>query len=139
MIVVLDASAGYELLLDSALGDHIRQALQEVDLVIAPDLFISELANTCWKAVKFKALSSDEAIRGLRFGLSLIDNFVNSADLIVEALSQACLADHPVYDLTYLTLAKREAAKLLTLDKQLKKLASKAGVACFDLGVGRKE
>jgi predicted nucleic acid-binding protein len=36
--------------------------------------------------------------------------------------------DHPIYDMVYLVLARRNNAKLLTMDKKLISAAKKAGV-----------
>ena len=127
-MIVIDASAGFELITDTSAGAAIREKLKEAESIVAPDLFISEVANVCWKAVRREAISAEDAVKGLRFILSLIDRIVPAQDMAVEALSQACLANHSVYDLMYLTLAKREAAKLLTLDQGMMKLAKRLGV-----------
>ena len=37
----------------------------------------------------------------------------------------SCTADHPIYDIVYLVLARRNNAFLLTLDQRLAKLAQK--------------
>lgn len=45
--------------------------------------------------------------------------------LQAEALALACHHDHPVYDCLYLTLARREAATLISLDRRLQLLAER--------------
>jgi predicted nucleic acid-binding protein len=40
----------------------------------------------------------------------------------------ACKLNHPVYDMLYLILARRNSAPLLTRDKKLKGVALKSGV-----------
>ncbi|MBW4531084.1 MAG: type II toxin-antitoxin system VapC family toxin [Aphanothece saxicola GSE-SYN-MK-01-06B] len=45
--------------------------------------------------------------------------------LQAEALALACHHDHPVVDCLYLTLARREAATLISLDRRLQQLAER--------------
>lgn len=133
MIVVLDASAGFELLLETKNGKAVRTILENSGQVIAPDIFPAELSNVCYKAVNHGRFNLNSAIHGLKFSLGLVDTFVPCSGLAVEALTQAVLVDHPVYDLLYLTLAMREGAYLLTLDKKLHSLAKRNGILLCDL------
>lgn len=128
MIVVVDASAGFELLTDSLTGQHIRKTLEQAEATIAPDLYVSELANICWKAVQRNELSLDQATLGLRLSLSVIDIWKTSNDIAVEALREANMSGHPAYDLMYLITARREGATLISLDKGMRALAKKMGV-----------
>ena len=56
--------------------------------------------------------------------LGLVDQFEPDRELQVEALALACHLDHPVYDCLYLALARREAARILTADQRLQRLAN---------------
>ena len=54
-----------------------------------------------------------------------MDEIEPDRHLQAEALALACHLDHPVYDCLYLTLARREAAQLLTADQRLRQLAAR--------------
>jgi len=51
------------------------------------------------------------------------------AELAVESLHEALRLNHPVYDLYFLVLARRNGATLLTVDEKLKRLALDCGVS----------
>ena len=53
--------------------------------------------------------------------------------MLREALIEAIRLDHPVYDLLYLVLARREGATLFTLDQKLQNLCLDNGVNCVFL------
>ena len=62
--------------------------------------------------------------------LDLVDEFVPLEDNAAESFAEAVRQNHPVYDLFYLTLARRNAATLLTADKRLAALCERMGVNC---------
>jgi predicted nucleic acid-binding protein len=45
-----------------------------------------------------------------------------------EAFKLGCTLDHSIYDMFYVVLARRNSARLLTMDNKLKIAAHKAGV-----------
>ncbi len=49
MITVLDASAAVEVVLHRPNADTISSVLRSADLTLAPDLYVSEIANALWK------------------------------------------------------------------------------------------
>ncbi|BAK45380.1 type II toxin-antitoxin system VapC family toxin [Eggerthella sp. YY7918] len=51
---------------------------------------------------------------------------MNAAESFAEAVRQ----NHPVYDLFYATLARRNAATLVTADKRLIALCERMGINC---------
>jgi len=90
-------------------------------VVLAPDLFTAEVANSLWKYVKAGSLSQEKAIELLGRALALVEVLVPSPELAVEALATAAKAGHPVYDLLYAVLARRHSVPLLTMDGTLAK------------------
>ncbi len=64
---------------------------------------------------------------------SLVDEFYRTEDLLREALMEAMRLDHPVYDMLYFVLARREGATLFTLDQKLQSLCADNGVDCVFL------
>lgn len=64
----------------------------------------------------------------LSLAQNLVDEFIDIAENNEEALHEAIRIDHSCYDLLYFTLARRQGATLMTLDKKLKTLAENAGI-----------
>ncbi|MBU0485651.1 MAG: type II toxin-antitoxin system VapC family toxin [Proteobacteria bacterium] len=128
MIVVLDASAAIEVVLHRDSAEKLSKQLVEADWVIAPTLFISEVANTVWKYQKFADLPFQLCEKALEQALALPDDYINEYDLFREAFKLSCTLDHPVYDMLYLVTARRNNAILLTLDKKLRQIAIKCSV-----------
>ena len=111
--------------------------LNEAELVLAPQLLAAEVANTYWKYFRAGQLAPAAAETGLRSCLDLVDEFVPLEPLSAEALELAMAAKHPVYDMFYLVLARRQAAVLLTADKTLadhaRRFRARLSGAGFDL------
>ena len=63
-----------------------------------------------------------------KFCLELVDDYRDISENIEESLHEGVRLNHPVYDLLYLTLARRNSATLLTQDKRLSNLAKKIGL-----------
>lgn len=121
MKIVLDASAALAAVLGRS-STGLLKVLAEATTVIAPDLFASEVANGLWKYVSAGEIESAEAAENLEAALSLVERFVPVASLAQEALREASVYRHPVYDLCYAIAARREGCVVLTLDSRLKKL-----------------
>ena len=128
MIVVLDTSAAVEVLLQRPEAERLSQEVGNAEWVLVPALYTSEICNVFWKYHQFQSLSRDSCERAISQGLSLPDTFSDDRELQREAFSMACLCQRPVYDMLYLVLARRHSALLLTMDKQLRKLAAKHDV-----------
>jgi predicted nucleic acid-binding protein len=126
--LILDASAAIEVAFNRGKAKVLAQALEEADLVMAPDLFVAEVVNTVWKYRHFEDLSETECDRVLDISLGLVDELVPCKELYRETFLLARAARMPAYDMFYLALACREDAALLTLDAALKKQAAKEGI-----------
>jgi predicted nucleic acid-binding protein len=131
MKVILDASAAV-----AAVAGEKKLLVAEKTLgataTIAPDLFIVEVTNGLWKYVVWEGLPVEDAVKHLRSALSMINSFRSVAELAEEALRAASIHRHPVYDLYYAILARREGAAILTFDNRLKQLCTKMGVPVAD-------
>ena len=122
---VLDASAAIRVRTGDPVASQWRDQLKKAPLVLAPELMLSEVANTLWKLQRGGNLNGLDPQTLLADARDLVDQIEPDRHLQVEALALACHLDHPVYDCLYLALARREAAQLLTADQRLEKLASK--------------
>ena len=120
--VVLDASAGLQVVLRLEGSRPLVEALRSASTVVAPRLFVVETANALWKYVRARHLAESEAIDALRAAISLVTHPVDDAELVVEALTTAVRFDHPVYDAMYAALARRLGGVVATRDRRLKDL-----------------
>jgi len=125
MRLVLDASAALHVVLRTDRAVGFIAALEASDVVLAPSLFHSEVSNTLWKYVRTGLLDKQTAIVRLEEALDLVDSFEPDQTLVTEALSQAVLHDHPVYDLLYVVLAMRFGSRIISADSKLLKLAER--------------
>lgn len=122
--LVLDASAVVRIIEGAEPSDSFQEALLNADLVLAPELMLTEVANALWRLQRAGQLSAEGLQQRLSRAAELVDVIEPDRHLQVEALALACHLDHPVYDCLYLALARREAAVLLTADRRLQQLAT---------------
>lgn len=118
MIVVLDTSAAVEVVLQREMAAHFAEMLGKADLVVAPNLLITEAANVFWKYQKIAHYSYDDCERAMDYIISLPDEYVDEKELYREAFNLGCMLNHPIYDMIFLVLARRNGARLLTMDKK---------------------
>lgn len=120
---VLDASAAMRLILGDPTAAPLAQPLREAALVLAPELMLTEVANTLWKLQRAQQLADLDPQQLLADARDLVDRVEPDRHLQAEALALACHLNHPVYDCLYLALARREAATLISADQRLLRLA----------------
>jgi predicted nucleic acid-binding protein len=121
--LVLDASAVIRIIEGADASASFQEAVLQADLVLAPELMLTEVANALWKLQRAGQLMPEGVQLRLSRAAELVDVIEPDRHLQVEALALACHLDHPVYDCMYLALARREAAALLTADQRLQRLA----------------
>ena len=114
---VLDASAAIHMVLAADHATSLMERLEQTVSVAAPDLFFSEVGNGLWKYVQFGTLPLEEARTRLAEATDLVDSVVPVQELVHEALVAATRYGHPVYDMLYAVLARREGATVLTTDR----------------------
>jgi len=123
-ILVLDASVVVRIIEGSPQTAAFQQAVLDAELVLAPELMLTEVSNALWRLQRAGQLQVEGLQQCLSRGAALVDHIEPDRHLQVEALALACHLDHPVYDCLYLALARREAAVLLTADQKLMALAT---------------
>jgi predicted nucleic acid-binding protein len=120
--LVLDASAVVRIIEGSPQAVALQDAVASADLVLAPELMLTEVANALWQR------SGQLEKQGLQQRFSrardLVDHIESDRSLLAEALALATHMDHPVYDCLYLVLARREVAALLSADQRMLALAA---------------
>lgn len=122
---VLDAPAAVRLILGDPAAAAVAEQIREAAVVLAPELMLTEVANTLWKLQRAGHLADLDPQQLLAEARDLVDRVEADRHLQAEALALACHHDHPVYDCLYLTLARREAATLISLDRRLQQLAQR--------------
>ncbi len=125
MIVVLDASAAIDVLLKKGDVVSLLKNIETADIVIAPEIYISEISNTAWKYNKLANFTREESTSLAEDGILLIDKFIPILELWKEALRESINYDHPVYDFLYIVCARRNDGILLTKDVKLQKICKK--------------
>lgn len=122
---VLDASAAVRLILADLAAADLAERVGGAALVLAPELMLTELANTLWKLQRADRLNDLDPQELLAEARELVDRLEPDRHLQAEALALACHLNHPVYDCLYLALARREAASLISSDRRLNALAER--------------
>ena len=125
---VLDASAALHVAMRLPTAEAIIDKLEQASLVLVPQLYFSETANALWKYVSHKQLSAEQAIERYQDICALPDQAISDQTLALEALSLATTYNHPVYDMIYAVLARRNACGVLSKDSRLAKLLVSVGV-----------
>ena len=129
-MIVLDCNAAVEMVRKTPRGRGFRSLMLKDEKVITSELLKAEVRNAFWKYVRADLLDADQAEVLVEKALDLVDEFVPLEDNAVESFAEAMHQNHPVYDLFYLTLARRNAATLFTADKKLAALCERMGVNC---------
>jgi len=128
--LVLDASAALHIVLRSEHASRLILPLKSAGLVIAPRLYCSETANGLWKYCSAGILGAEKAVERHEEAMALVDHCGGDESLGSEALMEAVKHNHPVYDMIYLVLARRNACGILTMDQRLRGVAEKLGIPC---------
>jgi len=125
---VLDASAALHVVMRLPSAEPVIDKLEQANLVLVPQLYFSETANALWKYVSHNQLSAEQAIERYQDVCALPDQAISDQTLALEALSLASACNHPVYDMIYAVLARRNACGVLSKDSGLTKLLVSTGV-----------
>ena len=123
--LVLDASAVVRIIEGSPQAVAMGEALASADLVLAPELMLTEVANALWRLQRAGQLEGAGLQQRFERAVALVDHIEPDRTLQAEALALATHLDHPDYDCLYLVLARREVAALLSADQRLLKLAAR--------------
>ena len=125
MICVLDVSAAIEVFLLRPQGEKLHDILTSAKLVIAPDLYCSEVSNVFSKLLKAECLSREDCESGINSCIDLIDDLIPMSELSQEVFAAAITYNMTAYDMFYTVITRRYNGRLLTMDKKLKEAARK--------------
>lgn len=126
--MIVDASVGLKWFIGEVDAGLAERLSLEHDL-IAPTLFVSELANGLWKATSRGVITQEQMLACIATLDVRIERYLPDQEVVERALEIAGKLDHPVYDCIYLAHCEREAVRLVTADQRLlRKLAGTAYV-----------
>ena len=92
----------------------------EGEEVISSQLFLIEVSNAFWKYHKAGLLDEKTVCANIEKAIAIVDEFCDlDKTQCCEATKEAMRLRHPVYDMLYFVLARRNAATLFTLDRKL--------------------
>jgi len=127
--LVLDASAALALVIARPERLSIAAILQHPDWVLAPSLFVYEVANSLSKYRRLLGVKWKDLQERYRQAIGLADELIPAGDLHLEALRLACQLGCPADDAFYLAAAKRRRAAILSLDRRILAAAERLGIA----------
>lgn len=129
-MIVMDCSAAVEIVNGTAKGKAFRTLMLDGEKIIASELFRAEIFNAFWKYVRAGLMETEQAKTFATKAIELVDEFVPLEENASESFSEAVRQNHSVYDMFYLTLARRNDATLFTADRKLMKICDEMGVDC---------
>ncbi|KGN38204.1 type II toxin-antitoxin system VapC family toxin [Knoellia subterranea] len=116
-MIVLDASALVDVLVDAPTRLSIEEHLRSADEVLAPELLLIEAASALWRLQRGDLLTEADASEGVsalqRFPVTLV-----SHDLLLDHAWQL-RHSHRITDAFYVALAAHLRVPLLTTDYRL--------------------
>lgn len=125
MKYVIDTSLAFKWYVaevDSAKAIQLRTDYNNaIHDLIAPELFLPEMANALASAEKSGRISSGEAMRILPKVIVNSPGLVPTAPLLSRALGICLQTRRSLYDCLYVTLAEREGCEFITADDRLVK------------------
>jgi predicted nucleic acid-binding protein len=92
---VLDASAAVRLIIGDPAAADLAELIRNAPLVLAPELMLTEVANTLWKLQRAEQLLGLEPQQLLLDAHDLVDRVEPDRHLHAEALALAWHLDHP--------------------------------------------
>ncbi|HET8775331.1 MAG TPA: type II toxin-antitoxin system VapC family toxin [Thermoanaerobaculia bacterium] len=116
--LVVDASVAVKWFVPEIRSDSAVRLLDPEISLCAPDLILSELANTVWKKTRRNEITPQQASEILTAFQKLDIEILPSADLVPAALMLATSLGRTVYDSLYLTLAVARSTILVTADRK---------------------
>ncbi|MBI4220732.1 MAG: type II toxin-antitoxin system VapC family toxin [Chloroflexi bacterium] len=118
-LFVVDASVVIKWFVPEIHSDAARRLLELPHEYAAPDLLFAEAANTIWKKVRRKELTTEDGQRLVADIDRIAVETVSCRALAEDAYALADAIGRTVYDSMYVTLAVRLDTRLLTADDRL--------------------
>ncbi|MGH2950811.1 MAG: type II toxin-antitoxin system VapC family toxin [Solirubrobacterales bacterium] len=134
--LVVDASVVAATLVDEPATEEAERALEAATRrgmqVHAPDLLVYEIASALAKRIARDEIAPAAALEALSDVLESEISLHPGSGLAKSALSLAAAHGLTAYDSSYLALAIALGTQLLTLDRELERRGSAAGIAVVE-------
>jgi predicted nucleic acid-binding protein len=122
VLYVIDAGVAVKWFIpeeDSAIAHQLlTRYLQGLDMLIAPDLLVSECGNVFWRRQRQGDIAQEEATDSLDDLLALQIPLTPATSLVQIALQLAIQHERTVYDSLYLALSEERNCPLITADER---------------------
>ena len=125
MRVTVDASVAVKWFIDEPGTDNAIRLLESDDLLIAPELIISEVANAVWRRAAAGDIDREQATAIPQALVQVLSDITPVCELIDDAMDIAFAEEHTVYDCIYLALAQQRNSTLATADSKLQAILQK--------------
>ena len=132
-MLVLDSCAAIAILKKTPEGNAFTGLMEVSEITIAPELYKAEIISALRKHVSTGEYTLELAHSMLEEAIGLVDEYVDMQENCIEALDESIRQNHSIYDMLYLTLARRNGATLFTLDKRLIALCEKLKIDCIHM------
>lgn len=118
-VFVVDASVVVKWFVPEIHSDAARRLLLFPHEYVAPDLLFAEAANTIWRKIRSKELTSEEGQQLVADVGRIAVETVPCRDLAEDAHALANATGRTVYDSMYVALAVRLNTRAITADERL--------------------
>ena len=129
-MIVLDCSAAVAIVRETLEGNALRALMLENETTLTSEMFVAEVRNSFWKYVRAQLMTIEEAEFYIEKAIGLVDEIVPLKENADEAFAEAVRQNHSVYDMFYLTLVRRSAGTLFSLDMKLVNLCTEMKLDC---------
>jgi predicted nucleic acid-binding protein len=116
--LVVDASVAVKWLVLEDMSDVAKELYGAGDHLVAPRLIMTEIANALVRKTMQGMLTRHEAMYHFSSLPQFLPDLMDIDELIEPAFENACILQHPIYDLIYLEAARKVDAQLVTADRR---------------------
>ena len=118
MQLVVDASVAVKWLVREEFSDIADEILNGQHEIYAPRLMAVEVGNALWRKVRSGEIERPQAGLLAATLTQIGVNWTNDETICADAVRLAIALNHPIYDCTYLALAHRIGATVVTADER---------------------
>ena len=119
MVYVVDACIGIKWFVEEPLSREANLLTTLGVPLYAPDLFLSEVANTAWTLADQQQISQEHAQLIVDATTLGVPSIVSSKSVVSAAASLALRLQYPVSDCLYLACAEQLGGRMVTVDARL--------------------
>jgi predicted nucleic acid-binding protein len=115
---VVDASVAVKWFLPEEDAEKADALASKGDVLLAPGIVLSEVANALWKNCHLGKVDVAIAAAMLRDSPRYFSELIDPGELLDRAFAIATAHGHPVYDCLYLALAEQRSIPVVTADRR---------------------